>query len=820
MITELVGALVVSIVAVIAAVAALITGRKRTTGGVDAISTPAGCAGPVECAPGLTDLYGDCFTPDEAAAARAVVDGNDRDRFPGLALGEARLAYRAGAFHATCRRPCLDLPLRSAALRLADWVAAVCRALPDTHDIVVRVAYFEPHMTLPAAAWFPDMRFHVAIDDRIAAVDAASAVASFTHDSPNVEAAVVARGGKPPCRAAFAYAGFHMYGGGARAVADRDAMFAAGRAEIIAEVDAWRPVAFAVVAAVTFAESAAGARPEFLAGDFRMYPWGPCSGGGVLLCQLGPDESAARRAPLDAAALEQRVFRRNLAERTFGWYPADVPAASRGGLGGLCCCFDCAAEVAVWRAVFVAGGRTPGAPPGSADAAPGTAAAELTRRLVAGGHRGALSTLPHGFRPGDPMVVKRAAVIDLMRALNSAPANDCRAAGLVEFATHCLTADERAAAAREAVARTPAPELTLGPDSPRLPYRRYNVVESATIRTPLHVGQRKLLMEEVDFLTAHAVGARVVVYAGAAPGTHIPYLGTLFPWLEWELFDPREFAPGTRHAPRVRTHVQFFEDVDAKKFAGRPGVLFVSDIRTGEAVHTLDTATANALVADDMAMQRRWVELMRPAAFSLKFRLPYSVNGGRLAPVEYLAGEVRVQPWAPLSSTETRLVGGAGDWARSALYNPMQYESANYFLNTITRQWRTFPHGVPTASVPGLDLCFDCAAEVLLWRRYEAARGRPDSGPAADAAVAAHMRNVSTLIRRGLREAYHGMFPDMPLVDKMPWIAVAQKKGARFLGPEWRPAASGQARTRAQLARMTPRARSDELARKKQAYKK
>ena len=270
-----------------------------------------------------------------------------------------------------------------------------------------------------------------------------------------------------------------------------------------------------------------------------------------------------------------------------------------------------------------------------------------------------------------------------------------------------------------------------------------------------------------------------------------------------------------RNPPRVRAHVQFFGDDDARRFAGRPGVLFVSDIRMGEAVHTLSTAAANALVADDMAMQRRWVELMRPAAFSLKFRLPYSAAGAPSRPIEYLAGEIRVQPWAPLSSTETRLVGGAGDWARTASYDPARYEAANYYLNTITRQWRTLPHGVPTAAVPGLDLCFDCAAEVLLWRRYEAARGRPAAGAAADAAVAAHMRNVSALIRRGLREAYHGMFPDMPLVDKMPWIAVAQQKGARFLGPEWRPAGSGQALTRAQLARMTPRARAAELARRK-----
>ena len=864
MIAELFGAIVVVVAAIIASVAALFGNRRDgaahggAPGAPGANLTPAGCAGPVACADGLVDFLGDCFTPAEADAARAVVDGNSRDSFPGLVLGDARLPYRAGAFHATCRRPCLDLPLRASALRHADWVAAVRRTRPDVRVVVIRVAYYEPNMRLVYAAWFPDVSFIAALDPRLDPADAADAVECVTRADPNVTARIIARGDAPPTPDGepFAYFAGHMFGGGARAIADRDAMFGAGRAEIVAEIMAWRPTMFAAVAPTTYSEAAAGSSPEFFAGDLRMYPWGPCSGGSAIVWgplgayapagPVGRTDSADEPysppvAHLDAAGLEQRIMRRNLAERTFGWYPADVPLDARGGETGICCCFDCAGEISVWRAVFAAGGRTPGdsivhggarargrrargqssrrsrpsvrAPVGY-DAAIGhrcrAAAAELTRRLTAGGHRAALTALPHGFRQDVPMAVKRTEVTELVRAMNSEISSACRAAGFVEFNTHCLTAAERTAALLESVERSPAPELTLGPDAPGLPYRRYNVVAAATVRTPLHVGQRKLLMEEVDFLTAHAAGARIVVYAGAAPGTHIPYLAALFPWLEWELFDPREFSSVTRRARRVRAHVQFFGDEDAARFAGQPGVLFISDVRTGEAVHTLDTAAANALVERDMAMQRRWVELMRPAAFSLKFRLPYSDGGSGSPPmpVEYLAGELRLQPWAPLSSTETRLVGGAGDWARKATYDPVKYEAANYYINAIVRQWRTFPHGVSSAAVPGLDMCFDCAAEVLLWRTYESSRGRPAAGPSADAAVAKHMLNVAALIRRGLRESYHGLFPDMPLVDKMSWLAVAQRTGARFLGPEWRPAASGQARTRARLARMAPEARA------------
>ena len=286
--------------------------------------------------------------------------------------------------------------------------------------------------------------------------------------------------------------------------------------------------------------------------------------------------------------------------------------------------------------------------------------------------------------------------------------------------------------------------------------------------------------------------------------------------MQWELYDPRPFAPALARTPRVRTHVQFFENADAKKYAGRPGVVFVSDIRTGERVHALSVAESNRLVAQDMAMQRTWVEIMQPAAFSLKYRLPYSDKANEvMPPVEYLAGDIRFQPWAPLSSTETRLVGGDGDWNRTAVYDPGHYEAANYYVNAMLRQWRTYRHGVPPTSVPGLDFCFDCAAEVDVWRRYETKRTRlRNGGDVPVEKIAAHINDVSALIRRDLREAFHGMFPDMTMIEKMPWLALAQKRGIPFIGPVWRPASSGQAKTRAALARMTPGERVRFMAKK------
>ena len=47
--------------------------------------------------------------------------------------------------------------------------------------------------------------------------------------------------------------------------------------------------------------------------------------------------------------------------------------------------------------------------------------------------------------------------------------------------------------------------------------------EASERKTARHFGQRKLLISEIEFLTMHARFNDTVVYAGAAPGTHIDF---------------------------------------------------------------------------------------------------------------------------------------------------------------------------------------------------------------------------------------------------------------------------------------------------------
>ena len=92
---------------------------------------------------------------------------------------------------------------------------------------------------------------------------------------------------------------------------------------------------------------------------------------------------------------------------------------------------------------------------------------------------------------------------------------------------------------------------------------------------------RKLYLSELDLLTRALKGERAdapitVVYAGAAPGHHAPYLSAKFPGADWHVYDPAEF--GIKPGDRIHLYNEFFTDNTALRWAGRWD-LFICDIR-------------------------------------------------------------------------------------------------------------------------------------------------------------------------------------------------------------------------------------------------
>ena len=96
-----------------------------------------------------------------------------------------------------------------------------------------------------------------------------------------------------------------------------------------------------------------------------------------------------------------------------------------------------------------------------------------------------------------------------------------------------------------------------------------------------HLGQLKLLMSEILFLTKCAKDGNKVVYIGAAEGYHSAYLADLFPKLSFELWDATPFKIEPRN--NIKLVKRYFEDDDVKEYSKEgSNILFISDIRNVE----------------------------------------------------------------------------------------------------------------------------------------------------------------------------------------------------------------------------------------------
>ena len=245
-------------------------------------------------------------------------------------------------------------------------------------------------------------------------------------------------------------------------------------------------------------------------------------------------------------------------------------------------------------------------------------------------------------------------------------------------------------------------------------------------RSIVHRGQRKLLMSEIGLLVQ--LDPRrdyTVVYAGAAPGIHTPFLSELFPNVTFQLYDPSPFK--IAETDRIKLFNIPFTDDEAKQYASVPNLVFICDIRRSTDEH---------LVWEDMQMQQRWHEIMEPEFTSLKFRLPWPEHGvlqSGVNTVEYLDGDIHLPIWGWQSTTESRLVIKKGRHQGRKTYDCLVYEEEMSFFNKVVRP---SIHYQPVRG-GGLDGCYDCTAEVTLLRTYVTDRGWGNV-----------MRNVSMLSSR------------------------------------------------------------------------
>jgi len=290
-----------------------------------------------------------------------------------------------------------------------------------------------------------------------------------------------------------------------------------------------------------------------------------------------------------------------------------------------------------------------------------------------------------------------------------------------------------------------------------------------------HLGQRKLYLAAVQYLTEVGATNEVCVYAGSAPNFYAWDLHNLFPNVKFVYFDsnPHRFALTAGSASSLekpvvhldtsmspdkmwdfiyKTSAIFFiyqgyftHDI-CRAFTGKD-VLFMSDIRTstGESGRSSTYRAGKPAPTEEdiyanLTQQALWAHIMQPKSASFKFRTPFFSVDKDKVPKDFLAevnlatslgidiltspnskdiayfdGDMCIQAYPGELSTESRLI--VRDFKSKKIYDSNKYEQSYYYYNTVSRLFVS--HDNPFSGVVvGYDHSNDCALETYIWQSY------------------------------------------------------------------------------------------------------
>jgi hypothetical protein len=321
-------------------------------------------------------------------------------------------------------------------------------------------------------------------------------------------------------------------------------------------------------------------------------------------------------------------------------------------------------------------------------------------------------------------------------------------------------------AEHEALDDYPDPPMTLDDIMHEVPYEEGQKI----IKNSLHCGQLKLLLGAVSMITRIATPkTKYILYVGAAPGIASAYFTILFPQYKFILIDPAKFHikvptkyiyylkptdPVTKCVSgkqQIYVIQRFMTDALAQEFveAGVCGenCLFISDIRTDSEGNSLPDCVD---ILWNLAQQYNWMCILKPYAAMNKFRHPFYVDADKFLEtvtaepyhtdfvtakqngidfiqnfhtrtLTYVQGTVDLQVWAPVSSTETRLVTVFGDKNPTEMLHdygtPAVYEAKLCYYNNVLRSRFIYNNPYRQPSI-GFDRCVECAIEAKIWEAY------------------------------------------------------------------------------------------------------
>lgn len=230
-------------------------------------------------------------------------------------------------------------------------------------------------------------------------------------------------------------------------------------------------------------------------------------------------------------------------------------------------------------------------------------------------------------------------------------------------------------------------------------------------KTIVHWGQIKMFLVTLIFLlkiVRQEDKLVNIVYIGSAHGDNILILSKMFPNIDWYLIDPNPYHPDIYTHPKMKeVKNEYFTDDLAryynKKLRGlKHKLLFISDIRISGKLEDED-------IIVDQEMNRKWLEILDPDFSYLKFRCPYQLPEN----YEYIEGKIYIQPFAPESSTETRLMVPRNP--KKVIYSSKEYNGKMLYFNRVLRS--SYYNSI-ISSHPYMDHCFDCVYFSYLIKNY------------------------------------------------------------------------------------------------------
>lgn len=250
----------------------------------------------------------------------------------------------------------------------------------------------------------------------------------------------------------------------------------------------------------------------------------------------------------------------------------------------------------------------------------------------------------------------------------------------------------------------------LDPNAPRLPYKFYDndLGEHGLIR--VHHGQRKLLMNEIEFLLIGLpkikTKEKTVLYVGAAPGQHHIILQKMFPDVRFILYDGNKFHSDIIKLPKYHFYEKLFTHEDAKNYKKMgKSMLFISDIRRDIKDEEDSKEEDDRKIWEDMTWQKDWVKIIRPVMCMLKFRLTYNKLKRK-----YLSGDLYLQPWVGKISSELRLI--TDNYDDEIEYDEDMYDEIVHYHNIVIRRMY-YEHDYDC-----LCHCYDCRTEAYILDKY------------------------------------------------------------------------------------------------------